>query len=495
VVQWSTSGSHFENNIFATAVNSDDTQPAGDPSKTQILWQRTGNLGIVWPYEAHWYAITWAGDESAHLFVFDPTDPAGGPAISIPTNYTASVVWSEKSGAVATADSSSSTVKAVGEGRALIQYQNNLDVWFVPVRLAARTNGAYVSNQEVFWPVGNPLQPVANAPRLQFDGAGNYLSFASDLQPGFSTELWIKPGDVSKNQMLAAFLDYPQQATVQAALSLAGTQLRLSAYTGGTVTNDVLLADGDFESATADSAHYASSIPGWALGGGGVAVNANGAGPFADNGRSQNGGNVVTLQNGGAISQTITGAIPGEIYTLAFSYNARSGNTPHLKVQADSTTLFDNSFTAVGGTTAYRTAAVTFTNASSSFVLSFTEYNTAGGDHTALIDGVRIYSTGSSVVLTSTNSVPAGVWTHVAFTKSSAGLLSLYVNGVPNGTATLGREHHLCPGRHRTGAAGEWRRVLQAGVLWRRNPRDPPVVIPVVRRHDPAKPVGRTDRR
>ncbi len=443
VVQWSTSGSHFENDIFATAVNSDATQPTGDPSKTQILWQRTGNLGIIWPYEPHWYAITWAGDESAHLFVYDPTNPAGSPPINIPTNYTASIVWSEKSGTVAKADSTTSTIQPVGEGRALIQYQNNLDVWFVPVRLAARTNGAYVSNQEVFWPVGTPLQPVANSPRLQFDGVGNYLSFSSDLQPGFTTELWIRPATVTNNQTLAAFLDYPQQATVQAALTLAGSQLRLDVFTGP-VTNDVLIADASFESAKADSTRYATNVPGWAIGGG-VSVNANGAGPFADNGQSQNGTNVVGLQNGAAISQTVAGLVPGQTYTLSFSYNARSGTPPHLRVQADAATLFDQSFTAVGGTAAYNVASVNFTNVSSSFLLTFTEYNTNSADCTALVDGIRIFRTSSVVELTSTNSIPAGVWSHVAFTKSSSGQLKLYVNGILDGTATVTTFNGISP--------------------------------------------------
>ena len=445
VVQWTAAGSDFSNYIFATAVNSDDSLPNGDPSKTQLLWQRTGNLGVVWPYEAHWYAITWPGDQSANQFVFDPTNPAGSPTAAIPTNYTASIVWSEKSGSVLTSDSAAATISAVGEGRALIQYQNGKDVWFIPVRAVARTNGAYVANQEVFWPVGLPLQPVANMPRLQFDGVGNYLSFPTSLAPGLTTELWIKPNATTNFQTLAAFQDYPQQASVQAALLLADAQLRLSVYTGGTVTNDVLIADPGFESAVADSAHYATSIPGWSFSGGGVAVNANGVGPFVDNGHSQNGGNVAALQNGSGISQTITGLVPGETYTLTFNYNARGGNTPHLRVQADSATLFDNSFTNVGGTTAYYVASVNFTSANPSFVLSFTEYNTNSTDNTALVDGVRIYRTGSSVQLTSTNSVPAGVWTHVAFTKATNGALQLFINGVPDVTGTAGTFNALPP--------------------------------------------------
>ena len=53
VLKWTASGSHFSDQIFAIAVNSDVTQPTGDPRKTQLLWQRSGNLGIVWRYATH----------------------------------------------------------------------------------------------------------------------------------------------------------------------------------------------------------------------------------------------------------------------------------------------------------------------------------------------------------------------------------------------------------------------------------------------------------
>ena len=39
-----------------------------------------------------------------------------------------------------------------------------------------------------------------------------------------------------------------------------------------------------------------------------------------------------------------------------------------------------------------------------------------------------------STSITSTNSIPAGVWSHVAFTKSASGVLQLFVNGVPDST-------------------------------------------------------------
>ena len=227
VVQWTAEGSHFQNQIFATAVNSDPTQPLGDASRTQILWQRTGILDVLWPYEAHWYAITWPGDQVASHFVFDPSNPSASPTVSVPTNHTVRVVWSEDPGGVIKLDSPTAPLVAVGEGRALIQYQNSRDVWFLPVRVVARTNGAYISNQEVFWPMTKPLQPVTNAPLLQFDGSGMHLSQATVLDPEFTLEFWVKPQSLTNSQALMAFLDYPQQANVQLALSIQTNVLRL----------------------------------------------------------------------------------------------------------------------------------------------------------------------------------------------------------------------------------------------------------------------------
>lgn len=228
VTQWTTQGSHFESHIFATASNAGPGLPDGDASKTQILWQRRGTLGVLWPYEAHWYGIRWPGDQTATPFVFDPSNPSAGPTIRSANDYTAGIAWSEKNGRVLVANSAGTTLSAAGEGRALVQYQNAKDVWFFPVRVIARTNAAYVSNQETFWPMGVPLKPVAERPRLMMDGAASYMSFYSDVPSGFTAELWIRPVATTNNASLLQILDYPQQAAVQAVLSLTNALVRLA---------------------------------------------------------------------------------------------------------------------------------------------------------------------------------------------------------------------------------------------------------------------------
>ena len=237
---WTTSGSDFYNWLFAVKANSDASHPLGDGSKTQALWQRKGNLGVLWPYEADWYGISWPGDEAANLFVFDPGNLTNSPGAYVSSNYSASIVWEDSPGSVMAFNSGSSQLGALGEGRALVQYQNTRNVWFVPVRVVARTNAAYVSNQKVFWPVGLPLQPVATSPQLQFNGVDNHLSLETELDPSLTVEMWIRPVALTNVQNLVAWLDYPQQAMVQAVLFLTNNQLSLSVLTNGTSATAIL---------------------------------------------------------------------------------------------------------------------------------------------------------------------------------------------------------------------------------------------------------------
>ena len=237
---WSTSGSDFYNWLFAVEVNSDSSHPAGDSSKTQALWQRKGNLGVLWPYEADWYGISWPGDASAQLFVFDPNNLTNSPAAPVSSNYTASIVWQDNPGNVISFNSGSSQLAPLGDGRALVQYQNSKDVWFIPVRVVSRNNGAYVSNQQIFWPVGLPLQPVAAPSQLQFNGVDNRLSLETELDPNLTVEMWIKPAALTNVQNLVSWLDYPQQSMVQAAFYLSNSTLTLSILTNGTSASAIL---------------------------------------------------------------------------------------------------------------------------------------------------------------------------------------------------------------------------------------------------------------
>ncbi len=240
VTLWTASGSDFYGWVYAVAANSDSTHPYGDSSKTQLLWQRTGNLGVLWPYETDWYGISWPGDSAVNLFVYDPANPTNGPGAMVSSNYSATVVWEDSPGTVVSFNSSTSQLTPLGDGRALIQYQNSKDVWMIPVRLVATTNGAYNAAEVVCWPVAVPLQPVSTPPQLQFNGTNTQLSLETELDPGLTVEMWVKPAGLTNTQNLVAWLDYPQQSMVQAALYLSNSNLCLSILTNGTTGAAVL---------------------------------------------------------------------------------------------------------------------------------------------------------------------------------------------------------------------------------------------------------------
>ena len=73
---------------------------------------------------------------------------------------------------------------------------------------------------------------------------------------------------------------------------------------------------------------------------------------------------------------------------MSYAYNARSGNSPRLKVTIDATTVQDENVTPVGGNAPYYTRSASFTSAGSTALLTFAQ--TATGDQTVLLDNVAI---------------------------------------------------------------------------------------------------------
>jgi hypothetical protein len=153
----------------------------------------------------------------------------------------------------------------------------------------------------------------------------------------------------------------------------------------------VVVANPSFEaSGTPEAPGYltAGTGAGWTGGGaGGVAINEAG-GPFADNGSVPDQDRVACLQGPGFIEQTVRGLVAGETYAIAFRYNARSGNTPGLRLAVDGATRFEQAVTPVGGTAAYRSASANFVAAATTAVIRFEQ--TDPGDQTLLLDDIRV---------------------------------------------------------------------------------------------------------
>lgn len=129
-------------------------------------------------------------------------------------------------------------------------------------------------------------------------------------------------------------------------------------------------------------------MAGWTVTGT-AGINRSPAGTFANNGATPEQDHVVYLRNQNSmISQTVSGLVPGQVYTVDAAVNARTGNTPTLRIRAAGTILSEAAVAPVGGTAAYTIRTVNFTAAASTAVIDFAQ--TAAGDQTVLLDDIRI---------------------------------------------------------------------------------------------------------
>jgi hypothetical protein len=175
------------------------------------------------------------------------------------------------------------------------------------------------------------------------------------------------------------------------------------------------------------------NISGW-TGTGNYGVNVSGVGPFADNGVNPDQDSVVFLQNAASLSQTLTGLSGGANYTATFAVNARSGNTPHLKVSFDNVSLLDEDVSPVGGVNAYTARQVTFTASGEQGTLKFEQ--TTAADNTLLLDNVIVRSGGVVEVRPKLTGITSVIGTmRLAWPVSATGF-NLYSSATVNGTYT-----------------------------------------------------------
>jgi hypothetical protein len=163
------------------------------------------------------------------------------------------------------------------------------------------------------------------------------------------------------------------------ALALASAQTILNpSFEANSFTNGVgYIADNDpiVGWTTADPAHAGLN---------------SASGPFANNGTIPDGANVAFIQSGtnSYLSTVISNLTVGQSYAVSFRANARSGNTPNLKVDIAGINLINTTVTSVGGTAPYRHFAFNFTAAASTQTMAV--LNDAGGDNTLLVDNFSI---------------------------------------------------------------------------------------------------------
>lgn len=128
-------------------------------------------------------------------------------------------------------------------------------------------------------------------------------------------------------------------------------------------------------------------IAGW-IGEGNYGVNQTGFGPFGDNGATPDQDFVAFLQDDSSLSQQLSNLAVGTTYQLSFAYNARSGNSPRLQVEAGDTVLLTEDVSPVGGGSPYRTKTLSFTATDTFLSISFSQ--TKAGDQTLLLDDIKV---------------------------------------------------------------------------------------------------------
>jgi hypothetical protein len=119
--------------------------------------------------------------------------------------------------------------------------------------------------------------------------------------------------------------------------------------------------------------------------------------PFADNGTVPDGNNVAFIQSTNAYTQStaiaslstvISNLTIGQTYKVNFRANARSGNTPNLKVYFAGTNVINTTVTAVGGFNPYYYFDFYFM--ATDVTNTLTVLNDASGDNTLLVDNFSI---------------------------------------------------------------------------------------------------------
>ncbi len=134
----------------------------------------------------------------------------------------------------------------------------------------------------------------------------------------------------------------------------------------------------------------ATGVPvgGWTITGT-AGINRSPSGTFANNGANPEQDHVIYLRNqNSAISQTVAGLVPGEVYTVSAAINARTGNAPTLRMSAQGAVISEAAVAPVGGTAAYPLRTATFTASAPSALIQFTQ--TAAGDQSVLLDDIKV---------------------------------------------------------------------------------------------------------
>jgi hypothetical protein len=152
-------------------------------------------------------------------------------------------------------------------------------------------------------------------------------------------------------------------------------------------TNNVVLFNPSFEaSGIIPAAGELTSLPGWEISG--IIGVDDGSAGHANNGAIPEQDLVAFIQGAGSITQSVANLVVGKTYQVSLAYNAKTGTTPHLRVQAGANVLFEEDVAPVGGANPYKTRNASFVASDITAALSIAQ--TKEGTDVLLIDNVRV---------------------------------------------------------------------------------------------------------
>ncbi len=125
----------------------------------EVFWLQHGQLGLIWPYEMHWYLASWpASRPDKYQLYVRGTSPVLGPDVFIPSGLTASRMPSQEPAHHAL-DVATNSFFATNAGWSLLKYTAGELVDFQVVRSVLHTDQLALTNQTAAnWNIGTEIR-------------------------------------------------------------------------------------------------------------------------------------------------------------------------------------------------------------------------------------------------------------------------------------------------------------------------------------------------
>ena len=128
----------------------------GEAWRLDVYWMETDPHGIAWPFERCNYTCSWNTNRVTTLI-------AGAP-VRLPTDYAVTLGGFQEPEGHARAPEGG-IFRTQGEGFSLLKLSGQDNVWFVPVRSVVRTDTNFFTLAEREWLVGDELRPRGGSAR------------------------------------------------------------------------------------------------------------------------------------------------------------------------------------------------------------------------------------------------------------------------------------------------------------------------------------------